>query len=71
MAKHEHSHPDHKKHGGEASHAGNLKRGIHRDWRFWTAVVLMLVAMAVYVLSFDESFRPGGVEGSEFPAAAE
>jgi hypothetical protein len=41
----------------------------HRDWRVW-AVVLMLVAMAVYVLSLDDSIWPGGV-GPAVPAPAD
>jgi hypothetical protein len=39
----------------------------HRDWRVW-AVVLMLLAMAVYVLTLDESIWPGGSEPA-VPAA--
>jgi hypothetical protein len=30
----------------------------HRDWRFWIGLVLMLVAMAIYVLSDDLAFLP-------------
>jgi len=30
----------------------------HRDWRFWIALVLMLLAMAVYVLSDNLAFVP-------------
>lgn len=63
----DHKHPHHGKHGKSKS------KGIHRDWRLWTVVILMLVGMAVYILSFDESlspFRGGGVE-EEVPAASE
>ena len=49
---------DHGKHHHEQHHS-NKKRGIHQDWRVWVAVVLMLGAMAMYVLSFDEEFQPG------------
>jgi anti-sigma-K factor RskA len=38
----------------------------HRDWRVWT-VALMLLAMAVYVLTLNESIWPGG--GPAVPAA--
>ena len=31
----------------------------HRDWRVWIAVVLMLVAILVYVLTDNLSLRPG------------
>lgn len=30
----------------------------HHDWKFWVALVLMLVAMAVYLGTNDLSFRP-------------
>ena len=33
----------------------------HRDWRVW-GVILMLIAMAVYILSFDESLPNRGPE---------
>ena len=48
------------KHLGQQGHAKPGKKGIHKDWRAWTAVVLMLAAMVVYVLSFDESLQPEG-----------
>ena len=32
----------------------------HRDWRVWVALVFMLVAMAIYVLSDDLAFLPHG-----------
>ena len=34
---------------------GNRCRKLHKDWRVWLAVALMLAAMAMYVLSLDES----------------
>jgi hypothetical protein len=33
------------------------KNGLHKDWRTWVVVLLMLGAMAIYVLSFDERFQ--------------
>ena len=30
----------------------------HQDWRFWVAVILMIVAMGIYVMSEDLSIRP-------------
>lgn len=57
---HDHNHPQHT--GG---------RGLHKDWRAWTVVLIMVAAMAVYVLSFDESIEPGEPEQQEVPAAAE
>ncbi|MEX2171598.1 MAG: hypothetical protein WD851_19930 [Pirellulales bacterium] len=60
---HEHGHHNQSGHGA-------AKKKIHHDWRFW-AVVLMLVGMAVYVLTNDESELPGGQEQAPMPAAAE
>jgi hypothetical protein len=57
---HDHGHPQHKSGGG-----------LHKDWRMWTVVLLMVAAMAVYILSFDESLEPGEPEQREVPAAAE
>ncbi len=34
-------------------------RGMHKDWRTWVVVGLMLAAMAAYLLSLDESIMPG------------
>ena len=58
---HGHSHGD--------KHHQNPKWKPHTDWRVWT-VVLMLIAMAVYVLTLDESLQPGGQQGDRVPAAA-
>ena len=33
-------------------------RQLHKDWRVWLGVVLMLGAMAMYVLSLDDSVVP-------------
>jgi len=75
------SHKDHEHRGSEGSAKGHKHehghghphasqpRGLHRDWRLWAGVVLALVAMAIYVLSMDESFWPGG-NGPAVPADA-
>ncbi len=47
------------------------KQGIHRDWRLWVAVLLMLGAMLAYVTSDDEAFQPAGPVGEQVPAATE
>jgi hypothetical protein len=36
------------------------RKGLHKDWRVWVAVVLMLAAIAVYVLTLDDSIEPTG-----------
>ena len=45
-----------------------LKRA-HRDWRVWFAVGLMLVCMLIYIVSEDESWRPGNTTNQPMPAA--
>ena len=45
--------------------------GLHKDWRIWLAVGLMLAAMGMYVLSLDESVQPGSGAGGGVPAAAD
>jgi hypothetical protein len=70
MTKHDHQHGDSHGHDHKHEHGhGHHKPGWkpHRDWRVW-AVALMLLAMAVYVLTLDESIWPGG-GGPEVPAA--
>ena len=59
---------DHHANGSKHEHKSN-KRGVHKDWRTWTAVTLMIVAMAAYVLSFDESLQPGGEIAQSMPVA--
>lgn len=67
---------EHNRAHGHHNHQTHPKknRPIHHDWRFWTsvaAVVLMLVAMGVYVMSDDDSLQPGGSERPAMPAIAE
>lgn len=69
-----HSKKSHHGQGHQNDEHVNSKKSkkIHHDWRFWTAIVLMLLAMVAYVLSLDESLRPGGVEEpEEVPIVAE
>ena len=72
MSKH-----DHEKHGSghaEAHYDKTAPRGWHKSWVTWVVVVLMLAAMAVYILSLDNEITPGEpgqpVEARE-PAMAE
>jgi len=67
MNKHSHEHQHPGSHGHEQQKHASSGWKPHRDWRVW-AVVLMLVAMAVYVLTLDESIWPGG-DGPAVPAA--
>jgi hypothetical protein len=34
-------------------------RALHKDWRTWAVVLLMVGAMAIYVLTLDDSVVPG------------
>ncbi len=55
---------------GERSHPQarpGMRKGLHKDWRTWVAVLAMLAAISVYVLTLDDSVEP--VEVSP-PAAA-
>jgi hypothetical protein len=50
----------HHHHGGPRKHAHkeNQKpywRRIHKDWRLWVALALMLAAILIYVLSLDDA----------------
>jgi uncharacterized integral membrane protein len=43
-------------------------RHAHRDWRVWTAVLLMLALMLVYVITNNLSHRPGQPPSQPMPA---
>jgi hypothetical protein len=64
---HEHGHHPH--HHGHGERPRAWWKQAHKDWRIWVAVVLMLISMVVYVLSMDESVRPGGNVEPRVPAA--
>jgi hypothetical protein len=71
MTHHDHDHHHghgHHDHGHEHHHSGKSK-GLHKDWRAWLVVGLMLAAMLLYVLTLDESLQPGAPPGPEVPAA--
>jgi hypothetical protein len=42
----------------------------HKDWRVWTAVVLMLALVLVYVVTDNLSLRPGQPPTQPTPAFA-
>jgi hypothetical protein len=56
-----HGHHDHSSH----HNADKPRRQIHKDWRIWVGVIVMLAALAVYVLTLDERFRPVPAPGPE------
>ncbi len=43
--------PHHHRHPG----TGQPRKKLHKDWRMWVAVVLMLAAILIYVLTLDDS----------------
>ena len=69
--KNKHGHGHKAKHDHKSQHNHKIKkRPPHKDWRTWFVVVLMLAAMAGYVLTLDDSLRPGGNEEQAVPADA-
>lgn len=50
------------KHSNHQHHHQKPKKQMHKDWRIWTAVILMLMAMFAYVMTDDESLPPGADE---------
>jgi hypothetical protein len=65
------SQPNQYSHGKEHHHEhGAPRKKIHHDWRFW-AIVLMLAAIVIYVVTMDESLEPGGPVQQAVPADAE
>jgi len=51
----------------ESKREAREKRALHKDWRTWAVVLLMVGAMAMYVLTLDDSLVPVG--GGRKPAA--
>ena len=46
------------------------RKSLHKDWRVWTAVLIMLAAITAYVLSGDEMFGLRPRAPQQPPAAA-
>jgi len=61
-SKHQHSKDHHRSHN-------HPQRKVHKDWRLWLAVVLMLLGMVIYVVTLDESVLPGA-GNSKLPVPA-
>lgn len=67
---HDHNHQhNHGHHHDPHQHHHEPPKGWrpHKDWRFW-AVILMIVALAGYVLSQDLSWLPWGPWKGQTPA---
>ncbi len=52
MSHHHHHHDHHQT-------ADHPKKKLHQDWRFIVAVVLMLIAIATYIMTMDDRMLPG------------
>jgi hypothetical protein len=57
MTHEKHNHPHSHEHHKETQSGPYWKRA-HHDWKFWVAVSLMLTAMLVYIVTFDEAIQP-------------
>ena len=51
MSNQSHEHAKHQ-------HGNKGKWQLHKDWRAWLAVILMMAAVIMYVLSLDDSIVP-------------
>jgi hypothetical protein len=67
MHSHHHTHKQ-----GEENHGTNkfLRPGLHKDWRTWVVLGLMLAAISIYVVTLDDAVQPDSAPQKEVPAAA-
>lgn len=67
MPKHHHSHKE-----NEEQHwlSSVLQPGLHKDWRTWVVIGLMLASIGIYVLTLDDATQSGNVVRQGVPAAA-
>jgi hypothetical protein len=57
MTQHNHKHSEAHRHaGGDVGESSTKK--LHKDWRVWLVVGIMLIAMITYVLTLDDSIVP-------------
>jgi len=54
MTEHHHDHGGSRKHARKADQKPHRKE-LHKDWRLWVTVSLMLAAVLIYVLTLDDS----------------
>jgi hypothetical protein len=57
MAQHHHAPSGSNGHAHRDGRAWSI-RTLHKDWRVWLVVGLMLVGIVIYVLTLDESLVP-------------
>ncbi len=63
-------HPKFQQHGGPDPAPRPHWKRIHHSPFFWVAAVCILVAMVIYVITGDLSFRPGRPAHAPVPAIA-
>jgi ABC-type nickel/cobalt efflux system permease component RcnA len=68
MTQHNHTHSGSEKHKHRHKEKTGI-RNLHKDWRTWVAVGLMLTAIAMYVLTLDDSVVPVVQTGNQGQAA--
>ena len=64
------NHRDHKHGQGKHELDEIMRPGLHKNWRTWVVVGLMLAAIGLYVLTLDNSVSPGKAPQKDLPAAA-
>jgi hypothetical protein len=64
-------HSQHAHHHGHHSENKPVWMGLHKDWRAWLALGLMLAAIGIYVLTLDDSLQPNSAAVNAPPAAAQ
>ena len=55
MTEQSHQYPGSERHHHKGRSSG---RRLHKDWRVWMALLLMLAAIITYVLTLDDSIIP-------------
>jgi hypothetical protein len=64
-------HPHHSTHHPDHPGKKPLLFGLHKDWRAWLALGLMLAAIGMYVLTLDDAVQPEVAVTNAPPAAAQ
>lgn len=57
MTQHNHNHSESHRHARRDESESSIKK-LHKDWRVWLIVGIMLIAMITYVLTLDDSIVP-------------
>jgi hypothetical protein len=57
MTQHKHNHSESHRHARKDESKSSIKK-LHKDWRVWLVIGIMLTAMITYVLTLDDSIVP-------------